>query len=112
MSISFFPFFSPLLLLTVGPAEQDFSDVAECAANESEIQSLQFLRAIGSIATVELKQKQEAGTISEDENIALLLVEMRLHELSIALSLREHIRYYCIHPERRPKPVVEPRTIA
>ncbi len=109
----FISFFSPLLLLFAdAPREPDFSEVAECATNESEISNLQLMRAVGLLSISELKQKQEDGTISEEENAVLFLIEIRLHEVGAVISLREHLRYYCLHPERRPKPVIDPRTVA
>ncbi len=112
MPNQFIQFFSPLLLLVAEPREPNFSDVAECAANELEIENLQLMRAVGLLAISELKQKQEAGTISEEENATLFVIEMQLHQIGATISLREHLQYYCLHPEKRPKPVVDPRTVA
>ncbi len=113
MTHLFTSFFAPLLLLsTEPPREPDFSDVAECAANESEITTLQLLRAINLAAATELKEKQATGTISEEENALLFLVEIRSHQMASVISLREYLRFYCLHPEKRPKIMIDPRTLA
>ncbi len=112
MSPFFTLFFSPLLLLTVeSSGASDFSDVVACTINDAEIAELQLVRSAMMTAALELKQKQEAGTISEEENALLLLIEIRLYEISVSVSLREHSRFYCLHPEKRPKIQVDPRTV-
>lgn len=106
-------FISSMLLLASVPLEKpDFSDVTECTANETEIQNLQLMRAMSIISITELKKKQEERSISEEENAMLFLAELRLHEIGVAISFREYLQYYCLHPEKRPKSVVDPRTIA
>jgi hypothetical protein len=102
-------FFAPILLLsTEPPQDPDFSDLAECEVNESEIAMLQLLQVINGIAASELKEKQVAGTISEEENASLFLIEIRSHQIAATISLLEYQRYYCRHPERRPEIMIDP----